>query len=582
MTGRVGLGRARDRRIDDGTDARAAARRAGGARFGPGALARRIALTSGWTRFSLAWLAGACGALAMPPFGIVPALALSLVPAVWLLDGTAPGSSRPGSLLAAAWIGWAWGFGYFVAGLWWLGAAFLVEADQFAYLLPLGVLGLPAALGLFFAAGFAAARLAWSPRPARVLALAFGLGLSEWLRGHLFTGFPWNTLGMALGQNPWLMQAASWLGLYGLTVLAVALAAAPATLADAGRGSTHRAPSVAALAVLALLAGAGYARIPSQPTGDVPDVRLRLVQPAIPQDARFNPRNRDGILQHYLGLSDSTTGPETRGIGDVTHLIWPESAFPFLIQRDPRALGEIVAALPPGTHLVTGAARADEPLPGERLRFYNSIMVIGPGGFVGGTYDKLHLVPFGEYLPAPVDGILRTLGLRQFIAVPGGFTLGEKAGHLAVPGLPPVAPSICYEVIFPGQAVPRDERPGVILNLTNDGWFGNTPGPHQHFAQARLRAVEEGLPLVRAANTGISAVVDPYGRITGSLALGTEGVLDRRLPKSLGEATIFVRWGDVIFSALLLMCLAGAMAARLAGLPRRVFGANVEKGTGSG
>ncbi|WP_425463692.1 apolipoprotein N-acyltransferase [Methylobacterium oryzihabitans] len=578
MIGRVGRGDGAESAMDTGWSRPA--------RLDLGGLAHRVALTAGWTRLVLAWLAGACGALAMPPFGLVPALALALVPAVWLLDGAATGASRTGrrlgTLLAAARIGWAWGFGYGVAGLWWLGAAFLVEADQFAYLLPLGVLGLPAVLGLFFGAGFAAARLVWSRGPARVLALAFGLSLSEWLRGHLFTGFPWNSLGMALGQNLWLMQAASWLGLYGLTVIAVALAAAPATLADAGEGRTRSAPSLGALAALALLAAAGYARVPAAATPDVPGVRLRLVQPAIPQDARFNPRNRDGILSRYLGLSDSAIGPEARGLADVTHLIWPESAFPFLIQRDPRALAEIVAALPPGTHLVTGAARADEPLPGERLRFYNAIMVIGPDGFVGSTYDKVHLVPFGEYLPAPVDEILRALGLKQFVAVPGGFTAGEPGGHLAVPGLPPVAPSICYEAIFPGAVASRRERPGLILNVTNDGWFGDTPGPRQHFAQARLRAVEEGLPLVRAANTGISAIVDPYGRIIGSLPLGTEAVLDGRLPESLGEATIFVRFGDVNFAVLLLMCLSAAVAARLVRLPRHGFGADVEKGTGSG
>jgi apolipoprotein N-acyltransferase len=297
---------------------------------------------------------------------------------------------------------------------------------------------------------------------------------------------------------------------------------------------------------------------------EVPGVRLRLVQANIPQDARFNPRNRDGILERYLGLSDSATAPDRRGLHDVTHLIWPESSFPFLIQRDPQALRRIGGALPPGTLLVTGAARADEPLPGERLRFYNSILMIGQDGFTGGRYDKLHLVPFGEYLPGPVDSLLRALGLKQFVAVPGGFTAGEASERppLAVPGLPPVAPSICYEAIFPGAVASRRERPGLLLNVTNDGWFGDTPGPRQHFAQARLRAVEEGVPLVRAANTGISAVVDPYGRVTGMLPVGAEGVLDRNLPTNLRETTPYVRFGDVFFTIMLLGCLALALAAR--------------------
>ncbi|ACL55275.1 apolipoprotein N-acyltransferase [Methylobacterium nodulans] len=533
-----------------------------------GAVADRIALASGWQRLALAWLAGACGALAMPPFGILPALAVALVPAVWLLDGAATGTGRLRRRLAtagsAAAIGWAWGFGYFVAGLWWLGAAFLVEADQFAVLMPLGVLGLPAVLGLFFGLGFALARLLWSPGWARILALAAGLSAAEWLRGHLFTGFPWNTLGMALGQNLWLMQAASVFGLYGLTLLAVLIGAAPATLATGATPRARWTPPLLALAVLALLAGAGAWRIPAGPMPDVPGVRLRLVQANIPQDARFNPRNRDGILERYLGLSDSATAPESRGLADVTHLIWPESSFPFLIQRDPKALAQITAALPPGKHLVTGAARADEPLPGERLHFYNGILVIGAEGFVGLPYDKHHLVPFGEYLPGPVDRILRAVGLRQFVAVPGGFTAAEGARRpFSVPGLPPVAASICYEVIFPGEVVPQvGARPGLILNLTNDGWFGDTPGPRQHFAQARLRAVEEGLPLVRAANTGISAVADPYGRVTGFLPVGAEGVLDRKLPRNLGESTFYSRFRDLFFAALLLGSVLLAIGAR--------------------
>jgi apolipoprotein N-acyltransferase len=536
--------------------------------LGLASLAHRIALTSGWTRLALAWLAGACGALAQPPFGLVPALCVSLVPAVWLLDGAATASSRlgrrAGTALAAGAIGWAWGFGYLTAGLWWLGAAFLVEADQFAYLMPLGVLGLPAGLGLFYGVGFAAARLVWSAGPGRIAALAFGLSAAEWLRGHLFTGFPWNALGMALGQNLWLMQAASVIGVYGLTVLAVLTCAAPATLADAGGPARRLGPSLAALLLLIGLGAGGALRVPADPVPEVPGVRLRLVQANIPQDARFNPRNRDGILERYLGLSDSATAPDRRGLHDVTHLIWPESSFPFLIQRDPQALRRIGGALPPGTLLVTGAARADEPLPGERLRFYNSILMIGQDGFTGGRYDKLHLVPFGEYLPGPVDSLLRALGLKQFVAVPGGFTAGEASERppLAVPGLPPVAPSICYEAIFPGAVASRRERPGLLLNVTNDGWFGDTPGPRQHFAQARLRAVEEGVPLVRAANTGISAVVDPYGRVTGMLPVGAEGVLDRNLPTNLRETTPYVRFGDVFFTIMLLGCLALALAAR--------------------
>lgn len=526
-------------------------------------LAHRVILAWGWRRWLLAFAAGALGALAMPPFGIVPALALSLVVAVWLIDGAAT-RTRFGTLASAAAAGWFWGFGYFVAGLWWLGSAFLVEADQFAWALPLGVLGLPALLAFFCAFGFALSRLLWSPSSWRILALGFGLGLSEWLRGHLFTGFPWNTLGMAFGQNLLTMQGAAIAGLYGLTLLAILVLAAPATIGT-GRTTVARfAPSLLGLGALASLVLYGAVRVPSEPMSLVPGVKLRIMQPNLPQDAKFNPSNRDAIMAHYLRLSDRATGPRTSGVADATHLIWPESAFPFLLHRDARALAQIAALLPAGVTLVTGAARAEDGLMGEDgPRYYNAIQVVAHDGTITATYDKTHLVPFGEYFPAVLDAILRNSGLREFVHIPGGFTAGDRRAPLAIPGLPLVAASVCYEAIFPGALV-QNVRPGLILNVTNDAWFGDSPGPRQHFAQARLRAVEEGLPLVRAANTGISAVVDPFGRVVANLAVDVEGVLDSGLPNAAGM-TIFGRYGDSIFMTLLLMCAVLASVARRTG-----------------
>ncbi|HVL72388.1 MAG TPA: apolipoprotein N-acyltransferase [Beijerinckiaceae bacterium] len=526
----------------------------------PQALAGRVILAWGWTRLAIAFAAGAVGALAMPPFGFLPALAVSLTLAVWLLDGAAAGGSRGAILRAAAAAGWAWGFGYFVAGLWWLGAAFLVEADEFAWALPLGVLGLPALLAVFPALGFALARAVWSPGIGRLFALAFGLGTSEWLRGILFTGFPWNAPGMALGQNLWLMQAASVVGLHGLTILAILICAAPATLGDGGPARRRWAAPAAALAGLAILAAFGAARVPSGPVPAVEGVRLRLMQPNLPQDAKFRPENRDAIMARYLDLSDRATSPRSSGVADATHLIWPESAFPFLLHREPRALAQIAELLPQGTALITGAARAEEPLPGEAPRIFNAIQVVAHDGAIVATYDKVHLVPFGEYFPRVLDGALRAVGLRQFVHVPGGFAAGRPR-PFEVPGLPRVAPTICYEAIFPGSVVGSGPRPGLILNVTNDAWFGDTPGPHQHFAQARLRAVEEGLPLVRAANNGISAVVDPFGRVTGSLPLNVAGVLDATLPGAL-QSTWFGEFGRIFVVLLTFASLAASIAVR--------------------
>ena len=517
-------------------------------------LADRVTFSFGWRRWLTASVAGAVGALAMPPFGFLPALALSLVPAVWLLDGTVKdGLSRWAPFRSAAFLGWFWGFGYFVAGLWWLGAAFLVEADQFAWAMPFGVLGLPAVLAFFPAFGFALARLFWLPDAWRILAFAFGLSISEWLRGHLFTGFPWNNPGMALGQNLWLMQSASLVGLYGLTFLSLCIGAAPAVLLT-GRTRRERwtAPALAGALLVAML-GFGLWRLPAEDSRSVPDVRLRLMQPNLPQDAKFNPRNRDPIMRHYLALS---ARPGWNG-GEAapTHIVWPESAFPFLLHRDPASLAQIAALLGPGSVLVTGAARMDEPLPGEAAgKFYNAIQAIDDRGTILGSYDKVHLVPFGEYVPGFLDALIRTLGLRQFVHIPGGFEPSAKRTTLAIPGLPPAAATICYEAIFPGDILAEGPRPDLILNVTNDAWFGRTPGPYQHFAQARLRAVEEGLPLVRAANTGISAIVDPFGRIMNELPLGVEGVIDASLPVA-EPITLYRKVGRFSLTATLAICL---------------------------
>ncbi|WP_460449920.1 apolipoprotein N-acyltransferase [Alsobacter sp. SYSU BS001988] len=507
-------------------------------------LAHRIILVWGWRRLLLAFLAGAVGALAMPPFGALPALAVSFTIATWVLDGSAADVGRlsRATLGHAALAGWFFGFGYFVAGLWWLGSAFLVEADQFAWLMPLGVVGLPAVLALYTALAFAIARVLWTPGPMRIVALAVAVTAAEWLRAILFTGFPWNEFGMALGSHLVLAQFASVAGLHGLTFLTVLICASPAMFGSAMRPAERWTAPMLAAAALALLAAFGLVRLQTGRPGMQEGVRLRIVQPNIPQDDKFRPENRDAIMARYLSMSDRATSPENSGVGGVTHLFWPESSFPFVLARDPTALAQIAQLLPKGAVLITGAVRSAEPLPGERgRRYFNAVQVVGDDGAILDSSDKAHLVPFGEYLP--FNDALTALGLRQFVVAPGGFEAGARRKMLKAPGLPPAAPLICYEAIFPGQARPEQGEPGLMINLTNDAWFGLTPGPHQHFAQARLRSIEEGLPMVRAANDGISAVIDPYGRVLGSLPLGVDGVLDSRLPKPI-EATVFSRAGD--------------------------------------
>jgi apolipoprotein N-acyltransferase len=516
-------------------------------------IAHAIMLASGWQRAAIAFVAGAASALAMAPINAWPVLFLTFPMLVWLVDGSADG--RRSGALAAAVAGWCFGFGYFLVGLYWVGYAFLVDAKTFGWLLPVAVAGLPAYLALYTGIGLAAARLIWVRGPERLLALAAMLTIAEWLRGHLLSGFPWNTFGYALSQPLALAQSVSLTGIWGLTFLAVAIFATPAVFADDPVDTPHpRRPLLIGLMLLAALTGYGAARLATHPTEYVQGVKLRIVQPNLQQDAKFNYTAKDEVMAHYLRLSNRATGPQSNGVRDVTHLIWPESAFPFFLTREPDALAEIAALLKPNTVLITGAVRAAPTPENVRVsRAYNSVYVIDHDGSISGIYDKVHLVPFGEYLP--LQPLLERLGLRQLTKQVGGFLAGDRRRAMDVPGAPKMLPLICYEAIFPGAAVPPGERPGWIVNVTNDGWFGISSGPHQHFQQARMLAIAEGLPLVRAANTGISAVVDPLGRTIGELPLGSEGILDSRLPRAIGP-TAFVRTGS---AGLILFLVAGLL-----------------------
>jgi apolipoprotein N-acyltransferase len=523
-------------------------------------LSHAIVLAWGWRRAGIAFLAGAASTLGLAPFNACPVLFITFPVAVWLLEGASAG--RLGGVMTAAITGWWFGFGYFVAGLYWMGFAFLVDAKTFAWLLPFAVVGLPAGLALFTALGFAIARLMWTRGPLRIVALALALTATEWLRGHVLTGFPWNVYGYALTGPLVLAQISALIGIWGLTFFAVILFASPAVLIDE-RDDTRR-PYMAPLLALTILVGIaayGAIRLAQTPTQLVEGVKLRIMQPNLTQDEKFNYGARQAVMQRYLALSDKATGPGAMGVRDVTHLIWPESAFPFFLAREADALAQIADLLPQGTVLIVGAARPASmmPTPGV-VRAYNSIYVIDHDGSILSVYDKLHLVPFGEYLP--FQDFLESLGLMQLTKVRGGYIPGNVRKLIAVPRAPAFLPLVCYEIVFPGDAVPRGERPGWLVNLTNDGWFGNSTGPYQHFQQARVRAIEEGLPLVRAANTGISAVVDPLGRIVASLPLGTEGVLDAPLPRAI-EPTPYVRFGDAPAALAMLIAFALVLRRRL-------------------
>ncbi len=523
----------------------------------------------GWRRAAAAFAAGALSTLALAPLHMWPVMFAMLPVLVWLMDGAAARAAAPLSRLrACAAIGWWFGFGYFFAGLYWLGFAFFVQAEKFAWMAPLGVLAMPAGLALFYALAAAIAGLVWRPGPARIVTLALAFFAIEWLRGHVLTGFPWNAIGHTLAAPDTLMQAGALVGIYGLGFFAVVIFAAPATLADAGgRAARWLTPVIAA----ALLSGAGAwgawrLSLPMPP--DAAGPKLRIVQANIPQTQKWKPEARDWIFARYLSLSAGGSGAGLEAAG-ITHLVWPEAALPFVYLFDSDIAKEEHRAafdrlLPERVQLMTGANRAETVTnhDGKRVvsAVYNSILVLDDRGRVSTMADKAHLVPFGEYLP--FQDTLEALGIRQLTNLPGGFAPGARIEGMTLPGLPPFNPLICYEIIFPGAAVPG-ARPAWLLNVTDDSWFGQTAGPYQHLHQARMRAVEEGLPVIRAANTGVSAVIGPRGERLDSIALGASGVIDTGLPGAI-TAPPYARFGPAILLAILLAGSALAMSLHLA------------------
>ena len=532
---------------------------------GPLAPLQRVAMwTAGlasWRRHGFAACLGVLAAAALSPVDLVPLLVIAFSGLVWLMDGCT--GRRDATLL-----GWSFGFGFFLAGLYWISAALFVDIAQFWWLVPLALLGVPAGFGIFAALAVLAAHEATRRfgllGGARILVLAVAWVAAEWLRGHILTGFPWNLIGYAwAGAFPGalaVLQLTAVTGIYGLSLLTVLAAALPARLGDIGRGRYWA--LVAAVLLIALPAAGGAWRLADAPRETVPGVMLRLVQPSIPQTLKNDP---DALAQNFrrlLALSAS------RGADKVTHLVWPEAAAPPLLERFADERRAIAAVIPRGGLLLTGAERA-EPVTGwPPQHIWNSVVALNGRGDIIAAYDKAHLVPFGEYVP-----LRSVLPIERIVPGVGEFSAGPGPRTLTLPGLPPVGPLVCYEAIFPGAVIERTKRPQWLLNVTNDAWYGMSSGPFQHLAIVRVRAVEEGLPLVRAANNGVSAVIDPYGRIgrrldgevAARLDLDSIGVLDAPLPRALAP-TPYERFRDEIFFAAALLILAiAAVLSRIDG-----------------
>ena len=507
----------------------------------------------------LALAAGGLAAIAHPPFGFLPGL-LGYAILMHLVE-VAPG---PRLIRAAFWRGWLAGFAYFFIGCWWVAEAFMVDARGQGWMAPFAACLLPAGLGLFWGCAMALYRVLQPKGPARVLAFAGFLTVLEWVRGHLLTGFPWNLPGETWAAGSALSQAASLVGAYGLTWLTLAIAGAFALpFGSEGRRSGLIGAGVA-IVVLAGLWGFGAQRLSHAVAPDPAAPIVRVVQPDAKQEAKYTPGSARQIFERYLAL---TAAPAARSPDIV---VWSEGAVPVsmneLLQRGGPGEAAILQAMRPGQSLVMGTYRFEG---GEfDPRYFNSLVVVRDEAGrlrLTAVYDKYRLVPFGEYLPA--EAVLAPLGFKDLTHIGDSYTHGPPPRPVYPEGAPAAQPLICYESLFPDlvrDAIRRGpQRPRWIVNVSNDSWFGVTSGPVQHLNQASYRAIEEGLPIVRATPTGVSGVIDAYGRILklSRIDFGHAAFADARLPPAV-NVTTYARVGDAALVAGLFLSLL-SLAARI-------------------
>ena len=508
-----------------------------------------------WRVRGLALLAGLAAALAHPPFGVLPGL-LGYAVLLWLLDAV----DGPRPLRSAFLRGWLMGLAYFGLSTWWIAEAFMVDAANQGWMAPFAVAAMAAGMALFWGLAAVLYRLVKPAGVRRVLVFAGAFAVLEWTRGHILTGFPWNLPGETWKAGSAVSQFASVVGAYGLTWITLAIAAAPAVWREGRRGRIAVGAAAVALAAIFVHGLLGFPAPPT-PVADPPPVpTVRIVQADIPQESKWDERRFAQIVQAYVSL---TARPYAGKPADI--VVWPEGALPLAI-NDYMVPGSwvrqaIVDALQPGQILLIGGYRyegtADKPV------YYNSLVALrreASDVAVVGIYDKHRLVPFGEYLPA--DALLTKLGVKSMAHLGDGFATGPKPAPLRVASDLLVQPLICYESLFPRLAAPV---PGVraIVNVSNDAWFGVTSGPLQHLNLASYRAIETGLPIIRATPTGVSALVDAQGRVVEGrrLDLGQSGVIDGALPPVAGP-TPFDRLGHWPFLLLLLVSTTVAFPQR--------------------
>ncbi len=505
-----------------------------------------LARNGAWRGRALAFLLGVLAVFAMAPLYQVYVLIPAFSGLLWL-------SAAQPTKWRAFTIGWWFGAGYFAVGLYWVDFALLVQPDKFVWLIPLATLGFGFGLGLFSAFTTLTLKAVSNPHGTHLAAQAWVLAgawmFMEWLRGWVFTGFPWNLIGSAGAFSDAFLQGASVSGVYGLSLLMVLAALAPGVLAERSR-TAYGFAAFAVIAVFAVWAGGAY-RLVHATNAVVDGVRLRLVQPDIDQATKWDPKQ---LNSHMLRQINMSLAPPAKGDPPPTHIIWGETAAPMFLASSPVWRRIIGSVAPKDGLVILGAPRKISETVQGGLTIANSILALDHSGKIRAIYDKFHLVPFGEYVP-----LSKWLPLNRITQGRGSFTPGPGPVTLNLAGLPPVSPLICYEVIFPDRVTDGSGRAAWILNLTNDAWFGKTAGPHQHFVNARLRAVEEGLPVVRVADTGISGIIDAYGRVQKILPLGKKGFIDGDLPVRTPHRSLYSRFGNALALILAGFALLGGL-----------------------
>ncbi|MDB5478155.1 MAG: acyltransferase [Alphaproteobacteria bacterium] len=495
---------------------------------------------------------GTANALAMPPVYLFPVLLLTFPLFIRMLD-------KALTTAQAFFKTFLFFFAFHVAGLYWISAALFVDIGHNWWVLPFSLSGLPALMAVYPAlAVILWHRMAWQGT-GRLIALIVLLALTEWLRGWVFTGFPWNSWGYAWTAFLPVMQSVALFGVYGLSLATLIFAALPVFFARNYQERSGRVFAALFLLVMGALIAWGFGRLATTlPVQENPYI-VRIVQPNIQQTMKWDPelrlRNERKLWAHTVQQADKTPGM----------VVWPETAIPLIDTMDVRRLESNATELLPNSTILAAGVLEVEMDERNKTHYFNRLSLYNNTGRRLGHYEKFHLVPFGEFLPFQEYWPVTPVAFAN-----GSLTRGAGVTTIALDGVPAFSPLICYEVIFPGASALNKPRPQWILNITNDAWYGRTSGPYQHLAITRTRAIEEGLPLIRAANTGISAAIDPFGRILQALPLGTEGIIDQALPQSL-KPTLFARFGNGIFLLLLAVLWGvawGLQRLRLSHLPQ--------------